>query len=377
MPDKWSHLPPEWSAPIATRFTALHKQARLGSVPSVSSVSSAIADLFHSLDKAALAAFFEHAMGGFAMAGVLSSRLSAARSHASVAALSADDLTPDEYNGESVAFAPFEDAIRRLSVKSPLASPLRSAQWAMVPAELKNRAQFSAGVESAVFLQEIQNRVMDRLSGRENDPDEFVYQMRKIADDVGLPYTSGGDYGTIKDIRSLPRMRLVYETQNAMAAEYARRKADLDPDAMDLYPAYELTRVEGRRVPRDEMHPGFWAGRWSEAGNSCGWIGAATMPHVALKTSPIWQALGALGPFGNPHPPFEWGSGMGTIDVPREQCESLGLLTSGGKVPASDEPGFNEDLGASTADISPDLRGMLSSWLGDKVHERDGKLMWN
>ena len=51
---------------------------------------------------------------------------------------------------------------------------------------------------------------------------------------------------------------------------------------------------------------------------------------IALKTSPIWQALGdGAGGFrdtlGNPYPPFAYSSGMAWVAVDRETCERLGL----------------------------------------------------
>ena len=53
---------------------------------------------------------------------------------------------------------------------------------------------------------------------------------------------------------------------------------------------------------------------------------------VALKSSPIWQALGdGVGGFkdtlGNPYPPFAFGSGMGWTDVSADDAASLGLET--------------------------------------------------
>ena len=51
---------------------------------------------------------------------------------------------------------------------------------------------------------------------------------------------------------------------------------------------------------------------------------------LALKSSPIWQALGdGVGGFrdtlGNPYPPFCYSSGMAWLDADRETCERFGL----------------------------------------------------
>ena len=54
---------------------------------------------------------------------------------------------------------------------------------------------------------------------------------------------------------------------------------------------------------------------------------------IALKTSPIWEALGSRFLFDDAlnvdHPPFAFGSGMGWREVPLEEAQELGLdLTS-------------------------------------------------
>jgi len=104
---------------------------------------------------------------------------------------------------------------------------------------------------------------------------------------------------------------------------------------MAAWPAWELARVEDRSMPRPD-----WAARWNLAGRSVGWEGAI-QTHiggrmVALKTSPIWQAIGdGVGGFkdtlGNPYPPFAYSSGLGWVEVTREECERLGLKVEGMK----------------------------------------------
>ena len=84
-----------------------------------------------------------------------------------------------------------------------------------------------------------------------------------------------------------------------------------------------------RRVPRED-----WPARWRAAGNSVGWEGALQGRFIALKNSPIWQALGdGAGGFtdtlGNPYPPFAFSSGMDWVAVDRDTCEKLGLIKSG------------------------------------------------
>ena len=74
---------------------------------------------------------------------------------------------------------------------------------------------------------------------------------------------------------------------------------------------------------------------------------------IALKSSPIWAALGAgAGGFrdtlGNPYPPFAYGSGLDWDDVERERCEELGLIGPGevARVPDAPSIGPGEEVAA-------------------------------
>ena len=124
---------------------------------------------------------------------------------------------------------------------------------------------------------------------------------------------------------------------------------------VDRYPGWELCRVGERRLPRKD-----WLARWSLAGNSVGWEGAVQHPiygdataygFLALKSSPIWQALGdGVGGFrdtlGNPFPPFCYSSGMAWLDADRETCERFGLDIGG-----ASRPGEPPSLSPAEADI--------------------------
>lgn len=83
------------------------------------------------------------------------------------------------------------------------------------------------------------------------------------------------------------------------------------------------------RMPRTD-----WPARWRAAGEECGWEGASREDFVALKGSPIWQALGdGAGGFrdtlGNPFPPFAYSSTMAWEPVDRGECAALGLDPDG------------------------------------------------
>jgi hypothetical protein len=279
-----------------------------------------------------------------------------------------------------VEILPLEEAVKRISAKTPIGSVLRSADWEKVPLALRERAQFSAGVTSARVLQAIQDRLQGQISlqreklasGKEAtfDRSSFIDAVRDIARDEGLkPEAGSKDKGTLRDITSISRLGLIYDMQNQMATGFARWKMDQSEGALMLYPAWEFKRVEDRRVPREEMHPGFWTQRWVAAAGDAGDEGALRIfqdagRKVALKTSGIWAALSR---FGTPWAPFDYQSGMGVEDVDREEAVALGLIKEDEVPEAKGEEDFNENLQASVKGIDPELQDFLRDNLGDQV----------
>jgi hypothetical protein len=378
-------LPDSWSRPVADLLNRLIAAIESGEAIEAAwraAIAGAGAAL-DAMDRKALAAFFEAGLGASAVGGLVSSSRSkpgVGRRASGVTAASADSAAE-----LGIRFAPFAEAAADVAGRRTVAAIARTAEWSGVPAELRRRAFFSAGVESAEWLQGVRGFLQKRLNLEQErlangllvwrDRDAFVADARLLADRVGLPLAPDGQVGTLTDIRSLPRLHLVYEVQNQQAAEYARRRADMDPAALDAYPAFFLSRVESRRVPRGEA---FWASRWAAAGAVANWDGAKRTPMVALKTSPIWQALGDAGPFGQPYPPFEWGSGMGVIDVSRREAETLGLLRIGDPAPRPEAPlpAFNANLQAQTT-VDRDLAAKLQGWFGSQVEiSADGTATW-
>lgn len=120
------------------------------------------------------------------------------------------------------------------------------------------------------------------------------------------------------------------------AGTYAKEAGDAD--VVEAYPAWELTRVYDRDVPRGFRRvkgtlvavPGDdWESRWTAAG---GELRDGRM--IALKSDPVWQNLGnGAGGYddtlGNPFPPFARNSGYGVNNIGRVECFELGLLQPG------------------------------------------------
>lgn len=277
---------------------------------------------------------------------------------------------------------PLQDAVEKISAKTPVGSVLKSADWAKVPLALRERAQFSSGVESARLLQAIQDRIAGQIQqqreqlgdGQEAtfDRSSFIDAIREIARDEGLTPADPDKRGTIEDITSIRRLGLIYDTQIAQAQGYARWKLDQSEGALLLWPAQEFLRVEQRKDPRED-----WPKRFAEAARDAGDEAALAVQRdtgrmIALKNSPLWSRLSR---FGTPWPPFDFGSGMGLEDIDRDEAVALGLIGPNEIIEGA-EKDFNEGLQASVKDLSPDLIAKLKEQFGDKVKVEKGSIWW-
>jgi hypothetical protein len=394
--DQAPALPVGWLAPLQAFWESL--AARLAD-PGVSdatalaTIEASLArmpELLDAMDVDALADQFEAAMGQAAVISMRDRlRLRAYSARVTGAALAVFSASGPERNG--VAFAPMLDAVAKLDRKTAVTSKLSSAEWARVALELRERAFFSARVESARFLAVAQDKLRKRLAlereqvgdGKEAfvNRDSFIRDMRRIAVEEGIQTSDASGRGTVRDIRSVKRLGLIYDMQTESAAGFARWKMDNDADVLDEFPAYRLGPSTAR-VPRPEAE---WRARWNAAGASVGWQGASRVDLAALKTSPIWSALSR---FGTPWPPFDYGSSRMLEDVDRDEAAALNLVSRTGPVPSfpgggrdidgatGRGMGFNATLEASVTDVPPALRDWVVGQFGDRVREKDGRLQW-
>ena len=212
--------------------------------------------------------------------------------------------------------------------------------------EILQRSIVSARMEHARYLAKIREVATELSAGRINAA-KAREGLLNVLSQIG--YDTTADDGHLSNPVSERRLNLILETQREMAAS-AALIAGQNAGTIDQYPAWNLTRLAGRRVPRED-----WPARWNAAGNSVGWDGAyrgvyhgsgADFGFVALKDSPIWQALGdGAGGFkdtlGNPYPPFAFSSGMSWLQVDRETCERLGLIEPGASAGTPDMPSLS------------------------------------
>lgn len=268
---------------------------------------------------------------------------------------------------------PLADAVASLSAKTPIGSALRSPDWQRVPLALRESAFFSSAVESARFVQTMQDRLLglvrltrERLANGSEGPflsrTNFIADMRALANELGLDTTRDAmDAGTVRDITSDARLGLIFDIQTQRAAEYAKWKMEQDPAVLDAYPAQELVRIEHREVPRN------WIARWQEAGGTF----YAGRP-IALKGDGIWTRISA---FGTPWPPFDFNSGMGLADIARAEAERLGVIAPAQRV-APQQADFTDSLAASVRGISDRLQTALRTIFGNQIDIIDGEARW-
>lgn len=200
-----------------------------------------------------------------------------------------------------------------------------------IASQILRRSIFSARMASASYLADLRD-VLTQISSGAIDRATAVMDLTASLGRLGI---SPADGGGLANPASRARLDLIVRTNRQTAASVAQIQSQT-PDTLDDYPGWELRRFSGRRAPREDWHR-----RWQAAGDSVGWEGAArhtgNFPEwsfVALKSSPIWQALGdGAGGFrdtlGNPYPPFAYASGLAWDDVERERCEALGLMAPG------------------------------------------------
>ena len=217
-----------------------------------------------------------------------------------------------------------------MRLKELLPTNLGSAEIReQIATDILQRSIFSARMESAHYLKRLREVCTEILTG-EKDKASAIADLGSLLEQMGhSPLDDGG----LANPASLRRLNLILDTQRQMATSVALLSEQTEATVW-LYPAWELSRRETRRIPRDD-----WAQRWQAAGEAVGWESALMLRGItgsrmiALKSSPIWAALGSgaggyTDTLGNPYPPFAYNSGLDWDEVDRDECISLGLITA-------------------------------------------------
>lgn len=253
--------------------------------------------------------------------------------------------------------------------KALVAADIPSREWSAVQAGLRNRAFFMSRVTSERILHEARQGVRDMLE-KGKSASEVRRDLRRAISLSDRP-EDPAERGTMRDIYTKRRLDVMIEQNARQAKGYADHLRATTGGALLAFPGYALVRERQSREPRD------WDARWRKAAEAVGWRGVnrKTAEKVALKTSPIWVKLSA---FGNPFPPFDWGSGMGLDDVERERCAALGLVGDG----IEEQRPPRLDLNGHLEMDVPQMRGdsscgqALKRMFGDQVVIENGRVRW-
>jgi hypothetical protein len=268
--------------------------------------------------------------------------------------------------------APLQHAVAQISGRTPLGSVLKSAEWELVPAELRMRAMFSAQVQNERILAEAQQRIQQRIKlerstladgteGALMNRGRFIEEMRQILSEEG--YKRGeAKAGSLMDLKSTRRLGLIWDMNLAQAQGYARWKTDQSAAGLDAEPCYELIRVESRKEPRD------WPLVWLEHGGKFHGTAGPDYPlamgrMIALKTDPIWRYISR---FNSPWPPFDWDSGMGLTGIDRDEAEDLGVIGPDDVLSPLHRP-FNDGYSMALTGIPDSGLERLRSQFGDSI----------
>lgn len=272
------------------------------------------------------------------------------------------------------------DALRHWRGKEVWPTEFGSGELRAFSREIHLRSIVSARTTSADYLNEVARVVDDMLAGKINLATGRLRLMRKLKElgydpAIGFPQDMASippaEADSLQDLSSRMRIDLLLKTNVAMARNYGRVISGNTPAARFAFPAWELVRLGVRNIQRGtpESHTAGWQRRWTAAGESVDWHDALQGRMIALKDSPIWQALGDgdggdwSDTLGNPYPPFAFNSGMDWRAVPRAECGELLMPGASPEAMMAKLAPTSAELRARFDRLAPDLKAeLLRSW---------------
>lgn len=251
---------------------------------------------------------------------------------------------------------PFKEAVQSRAVRAILPTTFRTELLSTIPAELRERAFFSAGVTNAEFLQSASDKIDELVAGT-SDRATLRTELKRLMGTLGAEV----DETDLTDLRSDARLNLILDTNLEMAQGYGHYAQGQDEAILDQWPAQELIRVRDSKEPRD------WESRWTNAGGTV-YPGGRM---IALKNDPIWTEISR---FGQPYAPFDFNSGMDLADVDRDEAISLGLIDRDTRIEPQ-KRSFTDGLQASF-NVGGQIVDSLQKFFGGNVSFTDGVLRW-
>lgn len=264
----------------------------------------------------------------------------------------------------------FTEAMVQLADRELLPTSMSAADLRQLGRDVRAQSIFSARTTHLGYLEK-QKDVIDKMLKGEINIATGRAELQDELDRIG--YTPEGGFpgdapgtapaaprGSLQDLSSDRRLKLILETQTSRANNYALREQGMDDLARFQFPAWELVRIAHRDVPRDQMPGGLgWPQRFTMAGGQL--RGGGRM--VALKDDQVWSELGSSALFedglDSDVPPYAYNSGMGWREVSREECRELGLIT-GDEMPESTDARFFDETKVNADQFSEEeLKALL------------------
>lgn len=241
---------------------------------------------------------------------------------------------------------PVFDAFLAAKDRGAFATGLDTAGIRELSAAVRYTGVWTARGTSLVFNQEIKDAVDAVLDGKIDEQAAMLRLKEKLAA-LGYDPETGGfpdakvapvTKGTLQDLSSFRRMKLIIETQVALMVGRGDKMRGETPEELRGFPAWELIR----ELPRGEHRD--WPARWTIAGGKQPGPEFDRNAHrvlyqstgmIALKGDPVWGELGSSENFKDAldvdHPPFAFESGMGWRSVSLAQCKHLGIVGPNGE----------------------------------------------
>lgn len=194
-----------------------------------------------------------------------------------------------------------------------------SFDWSLVDPAVRQVSFFSAKVEDAHVLGALQKMVEQAM--REGvSVQEFIRRAYLMLDEIRLHPPEDGQARqkqreSVDVLYNSNRLRLIFRTQEALAAGYRTFLEAFEPWRLRMQPGWKFYRQPGAKIKRQDH--------------------VDNQGKIRLKTDWEWwldRNSPDFGGFGNPYPPFGFNSWMRVKGVSRELCERIGLLRPGEEV---------------------------------------------
>lgn len=262
-------------------------------------------------------------------------------------------------------------ALRLAQGRRLLPNRLSTAELRRLDAGIRRGSVFSARTTSGIYTSKIKE-VVDGIAGGTLDLPSARLALKQLLDTMG--YSPEGGFpddgvgtvppaiaGSLQDLRSDRRLNLMLRTQEALMAGASQKLRGMEEQAVRMFPAWELVRLEERNVPRD------WRARINLAlANLDREALAPDAPLMFTKGDPLWPALGSSELFDDAldvdHPPFAFESGKGWRAVPKAEADARGIKGPAGQPLKEIEDALPRPK-ASTAGIAPDILARLKAKL--------------